>query len=128
MDNNILLALKKIETGRKLIEEGESLLRAIADNKASLQKRKHTFKTKVWDVAEKGKKYTADMCKAFCNHWTQANGGGKKMSWEKQQTFQIANRLTTWSNNEKKFNGKARARNPVLGGHNQSLEDMDYSK
>lgn len=40
----------------------------------------------------------------FCNYWTEHNEGGKKMRFEMQKVFDIKRRMTTWVNNNKKFN------------------------
>ena len=47
----------------------------------------------------------------FILYWTELNPTGKKQRWEKQETFEVMRRLTTWFNNirerqQSKFKGK----------------------
>lgn len=70
-------------------------------SKKTLEDRKKAF----WDkIRAAGKdKYEKDMALAFYNYWTEHNEGGKMMRFEKENTFNIAGRLTTWAKNEDKF-------------------------
>lgn len=65
-----------------------------------------TRKREFWDkIAAHGKEkgYTKEVCLSFYNYWTEMNDGGKKLKFEKQETFEISRRLVTWLQNEKKF-------------------------
>lgn len=50
--------------------------------------------------------YGRDMLKAFYRYWTDHNEGGKKMLFERRETFNIKLRLETWSENNKKRSSK----------------------
>ena len=41
--------------------------------------------------------------KKFINHWTEKTKSGKFEKWEKQETFEVGRRLTTWFNNAIKW-------------------------
>lgn len=41
---------------------------------------------------------------SFVNHWTEISPRGRKMKFEKQPTFDVARRMTTWELNYKKWN------------------------
>lgn len=45
-------------------------------------------------------KYGVDMLEKFFIYWTQINKGGRKLHFEKQKTFQLANRLASWKSRE----------------------------
>lgn len=64
--------------------------------RADLEERKKNFENKLRPYLQK---YGADMLNAFYQYWTQVNDGGRKMHFEKQRTFQIANRLAAWKRN-----------------------------
>lgn len=49
-------------------------------------------------------KYGRTMINEFYIYWTEENRTQTKMKFELQKTWSIAGRLTTWSNNQKKFN------------------------
>ena len=67
------------------------------DTKRTLEERKHAFGVALIPYMDKG--YPKEMIRAFFDHWTQVNEGGTKMHFEKQQTFQIPNRLAAWKRN-----------------------------
>ena len=50
------------------------------------------------------KEYGRDTLNAFYSYWTEINENGKKMRFEKEDTFEIAKRLRTWKKNETSFN------------------------
>lgn len=41
----------------------------------------------------------------FASYWTEPNATGKKLRWEKEPTFEVKRRLTTWFGNVKQFSG-----------------------
>ncbi|MBC7486065.1 MAG: DUF4373 domain-containing protein [Cytophagaceae bacterium] len=50
------------------------------------------------------KDYGREMLRAFYNHWSQINPGGKKMWFEMQKTFELSKRLQTWKANDIAWN------------------------
>lgn len=49
-------------------------------------------------------KYGKKMLVEFADYWTEVNQNGKKMRFEKEATFGISRRLSTWDRNDKKWN------------------------
>ena len=41
----------------------------------------------------------------FANYWTEPNSTGTKQRWQKETTFEIKRRLSTWFGNVKQFSG-----------------------
>ena len=66
------------------------------DENKDINIREKEFKEKVFSYSE----YNNTMLKLFFNYWSQINDGGKKMHFEKQQTFDIKKRLITWASKD----------------------------
>jgi hypothetical protein len=61
------------------------------------------LKTQFFDSLKNfSNKYSSEMLDSFANYWTESNARGK-MRWQLEKTFEITNRLATWSRNESKF-------------------------
>jgi len=50
--------------------------------------------------------YGKPMVKNFIEYWTEININGKKMRFEKENTFGLKRRLSTWKRNDEKWNFK----------------------
>lgn len=82
--------------------------KTIKTNNTNIEDRKKIFINKVLAEGIKRRPMVdPETIKAFTNHWTEHNEGGRKMKWEKEGTFQIANRLNTWLKNEIRFGIKS---------------------
>lgn len=72
----------------------------------TIEERSKVFMTK---IAEHLNTYSQEMCRNFYDYWTEKNEGAPKMRFEMEKVFDVAKRLRTWSNNEKKiFKGNGR--------------------
>jgi hypothetical protein len=67
-----------------------------------LEERKSNFWNEIRRVA-KEEGYEKEMCLEFYGYWTEKNGQGKLMEFEKERTFQVKPRLNTWLRNDKKW-------------------------
>lgn len=79
------------------------------NNNKTLEQRKIDFSLSLNPFLEKytpefGLNDAKKMINKFYTYWSESNEGGKKMRFEKQKTWNLAGRLTTWANNEKEFN------------------------
>ena len=95
-----------------------------AHKEKTIEERKHTFGEALIPYLDKG--YSKEMIRAFFDYWTQVNDGGRKMHFEKQKTFQIANRLATWKRNNY-GNGTSEQRMHT-DGTVLHTKQMDYEK
>lgn len=80
-------------------------------NIKTLEQRKIDFSLSLNPFVEKytpefGLNDAKKMINKFYMYWSESNEGGKKMKFEKQKTWNLAGRLTTWANNEKEFSKK----------------------
>lgn len=67
--------------------------------------------------------YGRDMLKSFYRHWTEHNEGGKKMLFERRETFNIKSRLETWKeNDEKRSKSKKEVKETVTNRYKQAYE------
>ena len=101
---------KKIsKTHQKHIKNTQTTMyNNVNNNNTSIVDRKKIFINKVLAEGIKRRPMVdPETIKAFTNHWTEHNEGGRKMKWEKEGTFQIANRLNTWLKNEIRFGIKS---------------------
>ena len=56
---------------------------------------------------EKGQDpYQQDMLREFFEYWSEHGVSDKKMRYEKQESFSVARRLSTWKRNQSKFSIK----------------------
>jgi hypothetical protein len=62
--------------------------------------RKLVLATKISDTKIK------DEIRKFTEYWTELNSTGTKQRWEKEKVFEIKRRLTTWLNNNNKWESK----------------------
>ena len=85
----------------------------LKEKKEKVEKSLDDRKTELWDeireVAKK-KNYEKEMCLLFYKYWTAKNGGGKLMEFEKERTFDVGRRLTTWLMNDKKWKARYESR------------------
>ena len=51
-------------------------------------------------------KYSQEMLDEFIGYWTEKNINGKKMRFEKEKTFGLSRRLSTWQRNSLKWDQK----------------------
>lgn len=49
-------------------------------------------------------KYGKKMIRAFFNHWTEPNKSKTKMKYELESTWDVGRRLTTWEDNDRRWN------------------------
>lgn len=83
------------------------------DVNVNIDERKNEFINKVAVFKEK---YSRDLLIEFCHYWMEHNENGKKMKFEKQDTFNIGMRLQTWKRNNDKFNkGKSNGQKRSTG-------------
>jgi hypothetical protein len=66
--------------------------------KKNIIERENEFRLKV--VSDFESKYGMKTIKEFCDYWTESNENGKKMKFEKQTTFDISRRLSTWASRD----------------------------
>ena len=70
----------------------------------NIEARKLAFKNNVWNKFKI--KYSEGLLKEFCLYWSEHGERDKKMRFEKEKSFGLSRRLSTWSLNDKKFNNK----------------------
>ena len=69
----------------------------------TLDFRKQQFKDNISPFLSQ---YGNDLLNDFYLYWTEINFNGKKMRFEKEKTFGISRRLSTWNKNNKNWNTK----------------------
>jgi len=106
--------------------EKTSEIPSIKKESKDIQTRESKFKTEIMAFADK---YSMPMLftegdpegvqdrRSFFGYWTEVNSDGKKMAFEKQNTFDIARRLATWSNNQKEFSSKPSSGRATYGDY-----------
>jgi hypothetical protein len=84
-------------------EEGKS------ENPISHPPKSFEERTKIFydEIAAFSGTYPKEMLRSFFNYWSEMSRDGKKMKFEKEETWELAKRLQTWQRNEEKFNPKA---------------------
>lgn len=82
-------------------EVKEDKEKKLFDAIASKQKRQEDFYNSLVPYV---KIYSKEMVKAFYDYWSESNKSGTKMKFEMEKTWELPRRLTTWSNNEFRFN------------------------
>tara|TARA_R110000787_G_scaffold126553_1_gene237865 strand:- start:794 stop:1507 length:714 start_codon:yes stop_codon:yes gene_type:complete len=94
----------------------------------NLEARKYDFKLKVIDYKSK---YDTDMLKDFFEYWSEHGENDRKMRYEKQKSFGISRRLSTWMSRQipknNPYNLTAKEKMRVKIG-SVSLEDVLKSK
>ena len=80
-------------------------------NVTSIEKRKADFKELIKDVESQRRNegqtpYSKQMLKEFFEYWSEHGVNDKKMRYEKQDSFSVARRLSTWKKNQAKFDTK----------------------
>lgn len=63
---------------------------------------------------------TSDLRDSFIKYWTTITQRGRKLKFEKEDTFDIPARLRTWIANDKKFK-TIKLTNKLFGGRNQKV-------
>jgi hypothetical protein len=86
----------------------------------NIQKRKELFRGLLDGFKEA---YPQSLLDKFFDYWTEHGINDKKMRFEKERTFGIERRLSTWSANENKWKFKTTTE-PM----HDDLTQMDYSK
>lgn len=97
--------------------------------KIDLEFRKREFATKVYNEAVKiGYTDQAEL-KNFFEYWTEHGANDRKMRFEKEKTFGINRRLSTWFKNADNFkpNGKNRGNNKEATSLDQLAEILKHS-
>lgn len=69
--------------------------------KTTIVDRKQVFKE---SLSKYVKLYSADMLNEFYSYWTEHGEKDKKMKFEKQKSFGIERRLSTWDKRSKEYN------------------------
>jgi hypothetical protein len=74
----------------------------------SIEKRKADFKELIKDVEAERRSdgqtpYSKQLLKDFFEYWSEYGVNDKKMRYEKQDSFSVKRRLSTWKRNETKF-------------------------
>jgi hypothetical protein len=69
--------------------------------KKTIEERKTEFKNSLTPFLET---YDKSLLNDFYGYWTEHGINDKKMKWEKQKSFGISRRLSTWAKNDKRFN------------------------
>jgi hypothetical protein len=97
--------------------------------KKDLEFRKREFATKVYNEAVKIGYTDQSELKNFFDYWTEHGANDKKMRFEKEKTFGINRRLSTWFKNVDKFqnNGKNRGHNKEATSLDQLAEILKHS-
>mgnify|MGYP003637217792 CR=1 FL=1 len=89
---------EKTQTPRKQIAD-ESQTKTNKNNKKNKEEKEKDFKTLLVPfLGEYGK----DMLNEFYMYWTEVTPKGK-LRYEEQSAFSLTRRLTTWRNNQKKY-------------------------
>jgi len=87
----------------------------------NIQARKLAFKNKLWEDFKSS--YKVETLKAFYEYWTEHGDNDKKMRYEKEKSFGVSRRLSTWARND--FN---KTENPIeekgRGGGGVSMEEL----
>lgn len=97
------------------------------DKILACKKREEKFITSVNNFSQ----YSSELLGEFINYWTELNRSETKMKFELQRTFEIKKRLTTWSNNQKKFDKKGGAKSKGkldVYRNDPEFENYDMSK
>lgn len=68
-------------------------------------------------------KYSVETCRAFYEHWGQWDLKANKMKFEKEDTWELSKRLSTWKRKEDQFNPvkKINGHNIIDESQNQNL-------
>ncbi|MCY1719113.1 hypothetical protein OU798_02080 [Prolixibacteraceae bacterium Z1-6] len=66
----------------------------------NIEERKKDFAQSLSQYEEK---YGRDMLNSFYDYWTEHGDNDKKMRFEKEKSFGLARRLSTWKSNENKY-------------------------
>lgn len=106
----------KIEEQQSKISELEEALRkkktkshevspkSLEEKKAEMKIRAQAFyDTLIPFVQSRGGAYPKEMIRAFYNYWTEPNRTFTKMRFEKEDTWEIGRRLSTWANRNNDF-------------------------
>ena len=73
---------------------------SVTDRDKKIENRKNEFKNSLSPFLEK---YGKDMLNDFFEYWTEHGYKDKKMRFEKERSFGLSRRLSTWSKNQKKW-------------------------
>lgn len=97
--------------------------------KKDLEVRKREFATKVYNEAVKIGYTDQSELKNFFDYWTEHGDNDRKMRFEKEKTFGISRRLSTWFKNADNFkpNGKNRTNHKEATSLDQLAEILKHS-
>lgn len=102
-------------------KEKESIINIYSDANSS-----DSFFEKI--IATGSQKYQREMLEEFFNYWSEKNEKGK-MRWQLEKTFEIANRLVTWSKNQTKWQrpqaGSGPAKNSMGAARNNFTKALE---
>lgn len=65
-----------------------------------------------------------DDFREFYNYWIEKGDNDKKMRFEKESTFGLKRRLSTWKTNKSKFNTKGKEEKPSTGSNIKLHPDL----
>jgi hypothetical protein len=70
------------------------------NKKLSIEERKQNF---IYEISLYQNKYDKKILNDFFRYWSEKTKDGKKMKFEKKETWETASRLRTWAKNDKEF-------------------------
>ncbi len=79
------------------VSVNETVTVTVNDRKESISARKLTFKESLFSYVGDYKKETV---KAFFEYWSEHGDNDKKMRFEKEKSFGVSRRLSTWAKND----------------------------
>lgn len=85
------------------VSVSDSVSDSVNVNVNDIVKRKAEFKNSLHPFL---KEYSSRMIQDFFEYWTEHGENDKKMRFEKEKSFGIKRRLSTWNKREKEFNAK----------------------
>lgn len=90
---NRVMSAHNTQSKVKESKVNKSIVKNIKDRKADFKKSLHPFL----------EKYQTEILNDFFSYWTEHGEKDKKMRFEKEKSFGISRRLSTWAKNQKKF-------------------------
>jgi len=95
------------------VSVNDSVSDTVTVKKKSIDDRKSDFKKSLLPHLEK---YGKDILNEFYAYWTEHGESDRKMRFEKQTSFSITRRLSTWKKNENKFSSNEKNKSNNRGG------------
>lgn len=78
-----------------------------SNNNITIEARKTKFKKLLSPFQDK---YSIELLKDFYQYWTEHGENDKKVRFEKEKSFSVERRLSTWKKKEAQFNNKPKGR------------------